>query len=241
MGSEINPLIQKDLGFKDNRIKRLVVGSISYVIFILALLLVSFGFFSYVEQESVFAVFLTQRDSMISPDNWNGKDWASSAPDGNSVLDKSKRAVIRENERLLVPFFYVGEQFGTLNFKGINITVPVLQGDSEAQFKLGGGHLSASYFPGQDGNIVIGGHRNTHFRKLEYVKVGETIQFDVVYGTFTYRIDEIRIIKGGDNSIAAATTKERLTIYTCYPFTYFGNAPNRYVLICSLVESEVFK
>lgn len=223
-------------------VQRLLLGSIPYFIFAMALTIISIGFFQYVEQESVLAVFLTKRDAIISPNEWHGQNWsASPTPDAAPILDSSKRAVIRDNARLLVPFFYVGEKFGALYFPRIDLTVPVRQGDSEAQFRLGAGHLGASYFPGQDENTVIGGHRTTYFRQLEYVKVGDTVEFDVVYGSFSYRIDEIRIIKGGDDSIAASTDKEQLTIYTCYPFIYVGNAPKRYVLICSLIESEIFK
>ncbi|MHB1484477.1 MAG: class D sortase [Saccharofermentanales bacterium] len=226
----------------DKKIHRLLIGAIPFAVFAFALAIICIGFFQYVENESILAVFLTKRDAMIPSGEWHGQNWVINANSGEApILDNSKRAIIRKNARLLVPFFYIGEQFGTLDFSRIGLTVPVFQGDSEAQFRLGAGHLTTSYFPGQDNNIVIGGHRTTDFRKLEYVKVGDVIDFGVVYGDFSYRIDEIRIIKSGDSSIAAPAKKEQLTLYTCYPFVYIGNAPKRYVLICSLLESEIFK
>lgn len=227
---------------RDRRINRLLLGSIPYFIFLIAITFISVGACRYVEKQSILAIFLTQRDTVIATDDLNGKDWSSKAvSDEVPILDGIKRAIVRENAGLLVPFFYVGEQIGKLEFTRIGLEVPVIQGDSEAQFQLGSGHSLSSYLPGQENNIVIGGHRNTHFRKLEYVKVGDKIIFKAAYGDFTYQIDEIRIINGGDNSIAKATSKEQLTLYTCYPFTYFGNAPKRYVVICSLLESEIFK
>lgn len=227
---------------QNRRFNRLLLGAIPYVFFLIAITVMSVGFCNYIEKQSILAIFLTQRDTVIPSDDWNGKDWSSKAvSDDAPVLDGSKRAIVRDNERLLVPFFYVGEQIGKLEFTRIGLVVPVIQGDSEAQFQLGSGHSLGSYLPGQDNNIVIGGHRNTHFRKLEYVKVGDRIIFNAAYGDFTYQIDEIRIINGGDNSIAKPTSKEQLTLYTCYPFNYFGNAPKRYVVICSLLESEIFK
>jgi len=135
----------------------------------------------------------------------------------------------------------VGGRIGTIRFPRIGNEGKAFQGDAEAQFRLGAGHSNGSYMPGQDGNIIFGAHRTNYFRKLEYVVVGDKVEFNAVYGNFTYRIDEIRIINGGDNSIAAATDEERLTLYTCYPFVFIGNAPKRYVVICSLVESEIFK
>lgn len=220
-------------------VKNSVVGTIPYMFFLIALLLVSIGFFNYVENESVLAVFLTQKDNAITQQQWEGTGWSKA--DVVPTVDPTKRATIRDGQRLLTPFFYIGQEIGKLHFPRINLNVPVIQGDNETQFRLGAGHSTGSYLPGQDGNIIIGAHRTTHFRNFEYVKLGDEIKFDVVYGSFTYKIDEIRIIKGGDNSIAKSTSKEQLTLYTCYPFVYFGNAPKRYVLICSLIESEIYK
>jgi sortase A len=142
---------------------------------------------------------------------------------------------------LLVPFFYIGEKIGTIKFPSINHSVDAIQGDEEPQLRLGAGHSLYSYMPGQDNNSVFGAHRTTYFKKLENIKVGDSVNFEAVYGYFKYKIDEIRIINGGDNSVAKETSKEQLTLYTCYPFIYFGNAPKRFVLICSLVESEIYK
>lgn len=221
------------------RLKRLLIGSIPYILFVISISLISSGVISYIQNESVLAVFLTQRDNGEKDLDLGGANWEED--EQSQSVDPKNKAVIREGERLLVPFFYIGDEIGTLHFERIKYDVKVFQGDSESQFRLGGGHSSASYFPGQDGNIVIGAHRTNHFRNLEYVKTGDEIIFEVVYGSFKYKVDEIRIIKGSDDSVAKATSKETLTLYTCYPFVYFGNAPNRYVLICSLLESEIFK
>lgn len=224
--------------------RRILIGSIPYTIFLVAILFLSIGFFKFVERESILAVFLTQRDAVIAADTWKGKDWSNfdevnedvQLPDAN----EKKLAVVRPGDRLLVPFFFIGDQIGTIHFPRIDHTVKAIQGDSEAQFRLGAGHSNGSYLPGQDGNIIFGAHRTNYFKKLEHVNVGDRIEFNAVYGNFIYQIDEIRIINGGDNSVAAETSKEQLTLYTCYPFVFIGNAPKRYIVISSLIESEIF-
>jgi sortase A len=223
------------------RLRRLFIGAIPYVLFLIALSWISIGSLRFVERESVLAMFLTQKDDIITANEWHGKDWATSIPDERPTVYPGKRATVREDDILLVPFFYIGEKIGTIKFPSIDHSVDAIQGDEEPQFRLGAGHSLHTYLPGQDNNSVFGAHRTTYFKKLENIKVGDAVNFEAVYGYFKYKIDEIRIINGGDNSVAKETSKEQLTLYTCYPFTYFGNAPKRFVLICSLVESEIYK
>lgn len=223
------------------RLRRLFIGAIPYVLFLIALVWLSIGFLRFVEQESAVALLLTKKDAIVTANEWHGKDWATSVPDDRPAIYPGKRATIREDDILLVPFFYIGEKIGTIKFPSIDHSVDAIQGDEEAQFRLGAGHSLRSYMPGQNNNSVFGAHRTTYFKKFENIKVGDAVNFEAVYGYFKYKIDEIRIINGGDNSVALETRKEQLTLYTCYPFIYFGNAPKRFVLICSLVESEIYK
>ena len=212
----------------------------------IGLTLLSIGVFRYIEQESILAVFLYSREAAGDID-FHGVDWTpETVPiDQPALLPleplPTEVVVPQEPEkRLKVPFYYVGEQFALLTIPTVDIKVGVFQGDRDSELRLGAGHYTGSFFPGQNGNILIAGHRNGIFRNFEYLKTGESILVETTYGKFTYRVDELRIIEGTDNSIAADTEQEQLTLYTCYPFTYFGNAPQRYVVICSLIESEVF-
>ena len=220
---------------------RSVASLAAHVLFVVSVALVCFGLFSYIENESVLAVFLTGRDSRISLDDIHAVDWSDSGTEPTPAPILKDRAVIRDGAPLLIPFFYVGDTIGVLRFPSIDHVVNVLQGDRESELSKGAGHYLSSYFPGQGNNILVAGHRTSHFRPLEHVKEGETVVFETTYGVFRYRIDEIRIIDGTDHSIGANTPEERLTIYTCYPFRFIGNAPQRYVLFCSLTGSEIYQ
>jgi sortase A len=140
-----------------------------------------------------------------------------------------------------VIFPSLGDKFGDLIIKKASINIPVYHGDREIELLKGAGHYNGSRFPGEGGNVVLAGHRNSVFKNLKSVAKGDTILFNTTYGNYTYKITEIKIVKGTDESIVQPQKSEKLTLYTCYPFNYVGNAPNRYVVICDLVEGPSLK
>lgn len=223
------------------RLKHLGLAAIPFVLFLVGLILVSIGFVRYLEQESALALFLVSRDA-DRPQSFDAVSWTALPTD--APLPPIETHVIKptepeSTERLKVPFYYIGQQFGTLIIPSVEINLPVLQGDREREFKRGAGHFPGSFFPGQGGNILLAAHRTNHFRNFEYLTVGDEVVVETTYGRFVYRIDELRITDDKDPDIVAETGKERLTMYTCYPFIYVGNAPQRFVVFCSLVESDV--
>jgi len=220
--------------------KRLLTAMIPFIIFMVGISLLSVGFFAYVENESVLALFITSRDN-VPADTLHGLDSSVSLPSVSlpSAPTETTALVSEPGTTLVVPFFYDGDQFGTISIPSVDIAVNAYQGDSEDEFQLGAGHYAGSFFPGQGGNIVIASHRTTYFRPFEDLKTGDLVEFETTYGHFTYQVREIKILKDDFSEIVKATPKEQLTMYTCYPFTYIGNAPNRFVVMCDLIESEL--
>jgi sortase A len=140
-----------------------------------------------------------------------------------------------------IPFPAYGEKFADLIIEKASINVPVLHGDSEDQLLKGAGHYNGSRFPGEGSNIVLAGHRNSVFKPLKKVSKGDTILLNTTYGNYVYKISEIKITTGNDNSILQPLASEKLTLYTCYPFDYIGSAPYRYVVISDLVKGTSVK
>ena len=58
-------------------------------------------------------------------------------------------------------------------------------------------------------------------------------------GTFTYKVSEVRIVDSDDRTVIVPMPKATLTVITCYPFMFFGSAPQRYVLIADLKKKEL--
>ena len=223
------------------RLSRVAIASIPFAIFLVGLIILSIGLFSYIEKESILSIFITSRDSARVTGLHEEQNVTEQNQTTQTTVKESATVPSETEGVLVVPFYYQGDQIGTIQIDSIELEIGVYQGDTEEQFQLGAGHYNNSFLPGQEGNIVLAAHRTNYFRDLEYVKVGDTISFETTYGNFDYTIRQIDILEKADfPTIVKDTEEEQLTLYTCYPFIYVGNAPNRYVIRCDLQGSELF-
>jgi LPXTG-site transpeptidase (sortase) family protein len=90
--------------------------------------------------------------------------------------------------------------------------------------------------PGEPGNVVIAGHRDSFFSPLRNVHVGDDIFLDTPYGHFQYRVTSIRVVNPHDLSVLEPTDTATLTLITCYPFWVWGNAPDRFIVRAAAVQ-----
>lgn len=130
----------------------------------------------------------------------------------------------------------IGEEFATLEIPSLDFSSSVIHGDSDAELRRGIGHFAGSTLPGENGNIIISAHRDTAFKALEHIKTDDEVLFTTEYGTYKYKVSEIKIVDDEDNYELRVLDYERLTMYTCYPFNFIGSAPNRMIVICDFVE-----
>ncbi len=109
----------------------------------------------------------------------------------------------------------------------------VLAGASGSSLAFGPGHLFGSSSPGQQGNIVIAGHRDTHFRFLRAIQQGEIIHLKTVTGdTLQYEVIETKIVHEKEIEYLVSTQENKLTLVTCYPFDAIRpGGPLRYLVI----------
>ncbi|PLS02340.1 class D sortase [Neobacillus cucumis] len=129
-----------------------------------------------------------------------------------------------------------GTHIGDLKFTSVDLNVPIVQGTHDNELKKGAGHYAGSALPGQGGNVVLSGHRDTVFRKLKDIHTGDKVTFTTPYGDFVYQITGTKIVHADDKSIIVPTDYETLTLTTCYPFNYIGNAPDRFIVYTKLVS-----
>ncbi len=108
----------------------------------------------------------------------------------------------------------------------------VLAGGSGRTLAFGPGHLGASALPGDIGNSVIVGHRDTHFRFLRDVEVGERINLESITGEqFAFHVVGADIVDARKGSLVLDTDRATLTLVTCYPFDAVeAGGPLRYVV-----------
>ena len=129
-----------------------------------------------------------------------------------------------------------GTFLGTISIPTINKTFNIFEGTEEKQLAKGVGHYVDSVMPGLSDNSVLAGHRDTVFAELGKVKLGSLIKIRVREGSFVYKVAAIRIVDKNDRTVIVPTPEATLTLSTCYPFTYFGNAPKRYIVSATLIS-----
>jgi len=108
----------------------------------------------------------------------------------------------------------------------------VLAGGSGRTLAFGPGHLSASAMPGEPGNTVIAGHRDTHFRFLKDLQPGELLKLESSKGAhYLYKVVDVDIFDSRKGSLLLDTDAAMLSLVTCYPFdARAAGGPLRYVV-----------
>jgi len=119
---------------------------------------------------------------------------------------------------------------GRLSVPRLHLSAMVGEGADEKTLKLAVGHIPATALPGQAGNVGLAGHRDTFFRELRNLKTGDEIRFSTLSGDFHYVVESLVVVEADNAGMLAPTSKNVLTMVTCYPFDYVGAAPKRFVV-----------
>jgi sortase A len=123
-----------------------------------------------------------------------------------------------------------GGPIAALSIPRIDLSVIVLHGSDDTTLRRGPGHLEGTPMPGDAGNVVFAGHRDSFFRPLRNVQAGDDIFVDTPAGRFHYRVTSLSVVDPHDLSVVGPTGNATLTLITCYPFWVLGNAPDRFVV-----------
>lgn len=124
-----------------------------------------------------------------------------------------------------------------LTARSHDVELIVLAGGSGRTLAFGPGHLGASALPGEPGNAVIAGHRDTHFRFLGEVTPGEIIGIQTMDGeNHLYEVIGADIVDSRKGSLVLDTDLPMLTLVTCYPFDALeAGGPLRYVVSAKML------
>ena len=83
--------------------------------------------------------------------------------------------------------------------------------------------------PGR-GHLSLAGHRDTFFRALRNVHNGDEITLETASGLHRYRADSILVVDPDDTQVLGKSNEAILTLVTCYPFSFLGPAPKRFIV-----------
>jgi sortase A len=124
----------------------------------------------------------------------------------------------------------VGEAIGTLEITRVGLAGVVVEGDSDAVLDRAIGHLPDTPLPWKDGNSALAAHRDTIFRPLKGVRLGDVLRLKTPHGDFDYRVTETLIVKPDEVWVLDPTPVTTLTLISCWPFNYIGHAPERFIV-----------
>jgi LPXTG-site transpeptidase (sortase) family protein len=154
-------------------------------------------------------------------------------PDGGKEWDKSR---LDKYKKAQTP--PAGSVLGRLEIPSLNLSVMLLQGTDDWTLNRAVGHIEGTSLPGQPGNLGIAGHRDGFFRCLKDIKRNSTVILTTLSGRFSYRVNGIDIVQPKDIEVLSTTKNPTLTLVTCYPFLYLGDAPKRYIVSAEMIKAE---
>jgi len=123
-----------------------------------------------------------------------------------------------------------GEVVGRLEIPRLRLSTVVFEGADDEVLERGAGHLPGSALPGNRGNTVLAAHRDTFFRPLQNVKVGDLVKIHTGPKDSVYVVESARVVEPNEVDVMKPTRDPALTLITCYPFRYIGPAPERFVV-----------
>lgn len=128
----------------------------------------------------------------------------------------------------------LGDAVAKLSIPRLDTQLFVVEGTDAADLRRAPGHMHGSAMPGANGNCIIAGHRDTHFRVLRHIRKGDEILLQTSGGDFIYRVTNTHVVAPTNTTALRPTTAPTLHLITCFPFYYVGAAPKRFV-----VEAEL--
>ena len=142
--------------------------------------------------------------------------------------DRAEAASDRDGRRDALEAF--PNVLALLDIPRLNLTAPIMTGDDAETLRVAVGHLPDTPKPWEAGNSALAAHRDGLFRPLRHIRVGDDLRVRTTEGEFIYRVRETRIVMPDDLSVLDPTPDPSLTLITCYPFNFVGNAPKRFIV-----------
>ena len=114
----------------------------------------------------------------------------------------------------------------------------VLFGSTGQSLAFGPGHVSASRMPGDKGTIIIGGHRDTHFKRVGELLPGDLIRLQDRTGAWReFRFAFAEIVSVAERPLSFDLSDDRLLLVTCYPLDALGSDGDERWLLAALPET----
>jgi sortase A len=127
--------------------------------------------------------------------------------------------------------------WGVLGIAKLRLRVPIFDGTDDVTLNRGAGWIAGTGRPGDEGNVGIAGHRDGFFRGLKDIVEGDAITLMTANEESTYLVDQIHIVTPDRVDVLQPRASPSLTLVTCYPFYFVGDAPQRFIVHATLART----
>lgn len=122
------------------------------------------------------------------------------------------------------------DPIGRIEITRLGVSAMIAEGTDSRTLRRAVGHVPRTALPGDPGNVVLAGHRDSFFRRLKEVRPGDHVRITTPDSVFEYDVESTQIVGPAQTDVLAPTQKPSLTLITCYPFNYIGPAPDRFIV-----------
>ena len=153
------------------------------------------------------------------------RDEATVAPDQSlwSATRVSRHERIQAESAAMSPM-------ALLSISSVGIQVAVFEGTTDQVLNVGAGRVPGTGKIGAVGNLALAGHRDSFFRGLKDIAIGDDIELRHEDGVVTYSVTEFFVVDPDAVHVLESTRDTTLTLITCYPFYFVGHAPQRFIV-----------
>lgn len=127
-----------------------------------------------------------------------------------------------------------GDTVGRIEIPRLGVSAIIKAGTDARTLQLAVGHISGTALPGDEGNVGLAAHRDTFFRRLRDIELDDEIRVTTPEGVRRYRVERTHVVEPDDVWVLDPTGYPALTLVTCYPFSYIGSAPQRFIVRAQL-------
>lgn len=162
----------------------------------------------------------------FSPSAAEAKAWsAETAPPDTSLWSAQRVRDFKHAEKQTA-----ASPLAVLRVPSLQLAVPVYPTTTEVHLNRGVAVIPGMALPDIGGNLGIAGHRDGFFRVLKDIKPGTLIEVQTHRRVHRYRVSSIDIVDKADGRLLVDTDDPTITLVTCYPFYFLGDAPRRFVV-----------
>lgn len=171
---------------------------------------------------------------IVSVNTWRYQRAAKADVEQMVTIDRPPQVAEKQPEvsKALIP----GELIGRVDIPRLKLSAAVAEGDDDKTLGKAVGHLPDTPLPWErQGNVGLAAHRDGLFRALEGIRLNDDVRIVTSRGEFHYRVRKTHIVNPDDVWVLAPTVNPTITLITCYPFSFVGNAPQRFIVQAELV------